>query len=44
MHVHKQAELTGRGGMDKTAVAGIKDRETNQVKAQVVEHTDAKTL
>ena len=44
MHAHKRAELTGRGGVDKTAVAGIKDRETNQVKAQVVERTDAKTL
>ena len=33
MHAHKRAELTGRGGVDKAAVAGIKDRETNQVKA-----------
>ncbi len=44
MHAHKRAELTGRGGADKPAVAGIKDRETNQAKAQVVERTDARTL
>ena len=34
----------GRGPVGKTAVAGLKDRPTNQVKAQVVETTDAKTL
>ncbi len=44
MHAHKRAELTGRGTADKTAVAGIKDRKTNQVKARVVVRTDAKTL
>ncbi|MDE2860717.1 MAG: IS1595 family transposase [Chloroflexota bacterium] len=35
---------TGRGAVGKTAVAGVKDRPTNQVKAQVVEHTDGATL
>ena len=28
----------------KTAVAGVKDRATNHVAAQVVEHTDRRTL
>ena len=30
--------------MGKTAVAGVKDRATNHVAAQVVEHTDRRTL
>ena len=30
--------------MGKTAVAGVKDRDTNQVSADVVEHTDGPTL
>ena len=34
----------GRGTVGKTAVAGVKDRTTNQVKTQVVEKTDASTL
>ena len=34
----------GRGPVGKTAVAGLKDRSTNQVKAEVVEHPDARTL
>ena len=34
----------GRGTAGKTAVVGIKDRETNQVKAQVVPSTDKPTL
>ena len=34
----------GRGAVGKTAVAGIKDRSTNQVNAAVVEGTDAWTL
>ena len=34
----------GRGTVGKTAVAGIKDRETNKVKAEVVESADARTL
>ena len=34
----------GRGAVGKTAVAGVKDRATNQVKTQVVEKTDASTL
>ena len=41
MHAHKRAEPTGRGGTDKTAVITAKDRETNQVRAQVVAATSA---
>ncbi len=42
---HKGKKLrAGRGTVGKTAVAGLKDRATNTVKAQVVESTDAKTL
>ena len=40
----KRKELEGRGAVGKTAIAGVKDRDTNQVTAKVVERTDAKTL
>ena len=33
-----------RGTVGKTAIVGLKDRATNQVKTQVVESTDASTL
>ena len=35
---------TGRGAVGKTAVVGAKDRATNQVRAAVVEKTNAETL
>ena len=35
---------TGRGAVGKTAVVGIKDRETNQVRAKVTEQVDAEHL
>ena len=35
---------TGRGAVGKTAVAGLKDRASNQVRAKVVRKTDAATL
>ena len=35
---------TGRGAVGKTAVVGVKDRETKQVAARVVESTDKPTL
>ena len=41
--VRKQ-RITGRGGVDKTAVAGVKDRATNKVTAKVVASTDGPTL
>ena len=34
----------GRGTVGKIAVVGIKDRETNQITAKVIESTDAPTL
>ena len=40
----KRKELTGRGTVGKTIVAGAKDRATNRVSAAVVEGTDAGTL
>ena len=40
----KREELTGRGAVGKTAVAGAKDRETNRVSARAVPGTDTKTL
>ena len=36
--------LEGRGPMDMTAVAGVKDGATNKVVAQVVRQTDAATM
>ncbi len=42
-HANKKIHA-GRGAVGKTAVVGIKDRETNQVRAAVVERTDAPTL
>ena len=42
---HEDKKLRrGRGAVGKTAVAGVKDRETNQVDAEVVEKTDGPTL
>ena len=42
-HDYKKLKA-GRGTVGKTAVAGVKDRETGQVDAEVVEHTDGPTL
>ena len=42
-HANKKLH-TGRGTVGKTAVVGMKDRETNQVKVEVVEKTNAETL
>ncbi|MCY4261681.1 MAG: IS1595 family transposase, partial [Rhodobacteraceae bacterium] len=42
---HSSKKLrAGRGAVGKTAVVGVKDRETNKVSAKVVEKTDAETL
>ena len=42
---HERKKLkAGRGAVGKTAVVGIKDRETKAVNAVVVQSTDAKTL
>ena len=42
-HAHKKANL-GRGAVDKTAVVGMKNRESNNVVARVVANTDKATL
>ena len=34
----------GRGATDKTAVVGVKNRDTNEVRAEVIRHTDGATL
>ena len=42
---HRNKKLkAGRGAVGKTAVVGAKDRQTNKVKAKVIEKTDAETL
>ena len=40
----KDKKNLGRGTAGKTAVVGAKDRESNQVAARVIEHTDKPTL
>jgi len=40
----KRKDLTGRGAIGKTAVAGVKDRETNRVSAKAVQEIDGPTL
>ena len=44
MHAHQRAKLTGRGGVDKMAVVGVKDRKTRHVRAAVVTDTTGRTL
>ena len=42
---HSNKKLrAGRGGVGKSVVIGAKDRATNEVRAEVVEGTDTKTL
>ena len=40
----RRKKMKGRGAVGKTAVVGVKDRESNRVSAKVVESTDKKTL
>lgn len=44
MHAEKRKQQTGRGTEGKAIVVGMKDRESNQIRAQVVENDDAETL
>ncbi len=44
MHATQRKHLTGRGGADKMAVAGVKDRPTGRVRAAVVKRVDGPTL
>ncbi len=41
MHGKKRREAEGRGPVDMTAVVGAKNRTKNEVRAQVVDRTDA---
>ena len=44
MHYSKKKHLTGRGMEGKAIVVGVKDRETNKVKAEVVHSQDRETI
>ena len=44
MHATNRKQLTGRGGVDKSVVAGVKDRATGRVRAAVVERVNGPTL
>ena len=45
MHaVERKRRITGTGGMDKTAVAGVRDRRTKRVSAAVVPNVEQGTL
>ncbi len=44
MNKTKRAQMSGRGPTGKMAVAGIKDRSSNQVSAQVVRNTKSETM
>ncbi len=44
MSKSKREGLEGRGSVGKTAVVGVKDRQTKKVRARVVKYTDAETL
>ncbi len=45
MHARvRRQRITGRGGIDKTPVAGLRDRATGKVTARVVRGTDGPTL
>ena len=46
MSLAKRKELagTGRGAVGKTAVVGVKDRESGEVRAEVIANTDGEIL
>ena len=45
MHARdRRRRITGRGGNDKVAVAGVRDRSTGKVRAAVVDRVDGPTL
>ena len=44
VHTSKREELTGRGGVDKEIVVGVRDRASGEVRAAVIERTDGPTL
>ena len=44
LSTHERSKLSGRGAKGKTAVVGVKDRQTNVVRAQVVKDVKGTTL
>ena len=44
MHAHKRQECEGRGPIGKTPVVGMKDRDTNQVSAKVMDEVTGANL
>ena len=44
MSNRKRKELSGRGPVGKTSVAGMKDRDSNRVEAKVVANTKSETM
>ena len=44
MSLAKRKTLTGRGPVGKTAVVGVKDRDSGEVRAEVVTNTEGETL
>ena len=44
MRRSRRSQLHGRGGVDKAVVAGVKDRTTNRVSADVVTDTSGQTI
>ena len=44
MSTAKRKQLSGRGTVGKVAVAGVKDRKSNQVSAKVVRNTQSETM
>ena len=44
MHAWQREKLTGRGGVDKMAVVGVKDRKTKKVRVAVAPDTTGRTL
>ena len=44
MHSKQRKKLTGRGGMDKMIVVGMRDRASRQIRAKVVKRADLATL
>ncbi|MDE0250053.1 MAG: IS1595 family transposase [Gammaproteobacteria bacterium] len=44
MSLAKRAEQSGRGPHNMAAIVGMKDRDSNQMRAEMVDRTDAETL
>ena len=44
MSLAKRKTLKGRGAVGKTAVIGVKDRDSGEVRAEVIENTDGESI